>query len=496
MSNLMRNDDRPGAFEVLGGMRREGRRRLRLMAVLFLLVVLAALLTGWFWPRSYLGVATVLVSQDKSIQKLMDGRAVTTSVADRVMIAREVITSAPVLDDALELGGWLADAPDSALRDRRAELIRLNTQVGAPRENLIRIEFRDRDPARAAAMAQFFAERFMLESRTAQQLESAEAHDFIAAEVARYSTRLEQAEAAITRYHAEHPGSRSEPSGLLEARILQLHGERDLAKASTASPLRRSGSVAAQTASTEASLIDARIAETDRELDEALLRYTEAHPEVRRLARQRDGLLQRRSEAPASIAAPVVVARSSEISALPAQPAPSSNRIAALDAEIERELERLATLSQPAEALSRQLREREVARDLLDDLLRRLEYASLSKRLDEQGRGLGFQLQEAAATPTQSSGPRFVHFMLGGLGAAIALPLVLLFALVRYDPHLRSPAALSRSTGIAVIATVPMYWTAGDHRLLQRDRRHGMIAIAFALLLLGLASVARLALAA
>lgn len=496
MSNLMRNDDRPGVFEVLGGMRREGRRRLRLMALLFLLVVLGALLVGWFWPRSYLGVATVLVSQDKSIQKLMDGRAVTTSVADRVMIAREVITSAPVLDDAIELGGWLTDGSDAAERDRRAEAIRRSTQVGAPRENLIRIEFRDRDPARAATMAQFFAERFMHESRTAQQLESAEAHDFIAAEVARYGTRLEQAEAAITRYHAQHPGSRSAPAGLLEARILQLHGERDLAMASSAPTVRRSGSVAARTASTEVSLIDARIAETDRELDEALLRYTEAHPEARRLVRQRDGLRLRRAEAQASIAAPVAAARNSENVTLAAEPAPVSKRVALLDAEIDHELDRLAALSQPAEALARQLREREVARDLLDDLLRRLEYASLSKRLDEQGRGLGFQLQEAASTPTESSGPRFAHFMLGGLVAATAFPLVLLFGLVRYDPHLRSAAALSRGTGIPVLATVPMYWTSGDNRLLQRDRRQGLIVIALAVLLLGLASIARLALAA
>lgn len=494
MSSLLRNDDRPGVFEVLGGMRREGRRRLRLMALLFLVVALAALLVGWYWPKSYLGVATVLVSQDKSIQKLMDGRAVTTSVADRVMIAREVITSAPVMDDVLALGGWLADAPDAAEHDRRAESIRRNTQVGAPRENLIRIEFRDRDPRRAAQVAQFFAERFMHESRSAQQMESAEAHDFIAAEVARYEQRLAQAEAGIVAYHADHPGSRSEPAGLLEARILQLRRERDTAMASTTSTPQRSVAVAARTASTEARLIDARIAELDLELDQALQRYTDAHPEPRRLARQRESLLQRRTEARAAIPARATSPGPAGASRQP-EPAAPSSRVASLDAEIERELERLSALSQPAEALAQRLRERDVARDLLNDLLRRLEYASLSRRLDEQGRGLGFQLQEAAAVPTVSNGPRFAHFVLGGLVAATALPLVALFSLVRFDPHLRSAAALGRGTGLPVIATVPMYWTSGDRRLLRRDGRQALLAIGFAVLLLALASLVRLAFA-
>ncbi len=496
MNNLMRNDDRPGAFEVLAGMRSEGRRRLRPMGLLFLLVASLALLLGWFWPKSYLGVATVLVSQDKSIQKLMDGRAVATSVNDRVMIAREVITSAPVIDDVLALGGWLADDPDLAERDRRAEAIRRNTLLGAPRENLIRIEFRDGDAARAAAVAQFFAERFMQESRTAQQRESAEAYDFIAAEVAGYGARLTQADADIAAYRAAHPEARSEPAGLLEARILQLRRERELALADTGAAPTRSAAVAARTAITSSQLLDARIAELDRELDAALQRFTEAHPTPRRLARQRESLLQRRSEV--GVATPTVPTATTTTAAdvsgasRPLQPGAATGRVAAMDAEIDRLLERLSALSQPAEALARLLRQRDVARDLLDDLSRRLEYASLSKRLDEQGRGLGFRLQEAAAVPTQSNGLRFGHFVLAGLGAAAALPLLLLFALVRFDPHLRSAAALRRGTGIPVIASVPMYWTAGDRQLLRRDGRQALAAVAFAVLLLGLASAVRL----
>lgn len=494
MNDLMRNDDRPGAFELLAGMRSEGRRRLRPMGLLFLLVACLALLLGWFWPKSYLGVATVLVSQDKSIQKLMDGRAVATSVNDRVMIAREVITSAPVIDDVLALGGWLADDPDVAERDRRAEAIRRSTLLGAPRENLIRIEFRDGDAARAAAVAQFFAERFMQESRMAQQRESAEAYDFIAAEVAGYGARLTQADAEIASYRAAHPEARSEPAGLLEARILQLRRERELALADAGGAPTRSAAVATRTAITSGQLLDARIAELDRELESALQRFTEAHPTPRRLARQREGLLQRRSEVGVAtpVAAPTATAVDAGSGSRPLPSGVAPGRIAAMDAEIDRLLERLAALSQPAEALARLLRQRDVARDLLDDLSRRLEYASLSKRLDEQGRGLGFRLQEAAAVPTQSNGLRFGHFVLAGLAAAAALPLALLFALVRFDPHLRSAAALRRGTGIPVIASIPMYWTAGDRQLLRRDGRQALAAVAFAVLLLGLASAARL----
>jgi len=171
-------------------------------------------------------------------------------------------------------------------------------------------------------------------------------------------------------------------------------------------------------------------------------------------------------------------------------------RITQTESDINAELERVREMADPSPELAELARERDVPRDLYQDLLRRLEYARLSLSLDEEGRGLSFQIQEEASVPTRASGLRFLHFVVGGLAAALALPLALLLALVQLDPRLRSANAVQRRTGIPVLAAVPMYWNGSDQRRLVSDMRFALIAVGSSLLLLGAASVFKLVLGA
>jgi hypothetical protein len=67
-----------------------------------------------------------------------------------------------------------------------------------------------------------------------------------------------------------------------------------------------------------------------------------------------------------------------------------------------------------------------------------------------------------------------VHFAAGGLTFAIAIPLGLLFARVRFDPRVFSAPQLERLTGLSVMATVPPYLTSGDH---TRNRARMIAAV-------------------
>src|SRR5688500_979375 len=222
MRDLMRNDDRVPLAETLEGMRREARRRLRPMALIFLLVTVAALAVGWNWPKKYHAYATILVAEDKTIQKLMEGRAVPTGVVNRAMIAREVMFSRKVMDEIMRLGGWLDDAPDAAERTRRAEQVQGRTLIGAPRENLIRVDYWDTDPQRAQKVAQRYVELFQYESRVAQLRESRQAYDFIAGQTERYHGVLQAAEQRLREYREAHPEATVEPPTLVEARLAAL----------------------------------------------------------------------------------------------------------------------------------------------------------------------------------------------------------------------------------------------------------------------------------
>ena len=62
-----------------------------------------------------------------------------------------------------------------------------------------------------------------------------------------------------------------------------------------------------------------------------------------------------------------------------------------------------------------------------------------------------------------------MHFSLAGLTLALAIPLGLLFTLVRFDPRIRSARQLERQTGYPVLASVPLYMTQRE-RVRQRTR--------------------------
>jgi hypothetical protein len=84
--------------------------------------------------------------------------------------------------------------------------------------------------------------------------------------------------------------------------------------------------------------------------------------------------------------------------------------------------------------------------------------------MDRERRGLTMRIQDPAQMPVRPSGLRFMHFAMGGLAAAAAVPLSLLFLLVRFDPRVRSPHQLDRQSQYALLTVVPRYRTPRDRR--------------------------------
>jgi hypothetical protein len=76
-----------------------------------------------------------------------------------------------------------------------------------------------------------------------------------------------------------------------------------------------------------------------------------------------------------------------------------------------------------------------------------------------------------------------MHFGLAGIALALAIPFGLLFALVRFDPRVRSVWQLERTTGMTVLASVPFYPSPQDR---QRSRLHNSLLV---LMVLGVAAV-------
>lgn len=475
-------EDRAPLSEMVPVMLRETRKRVLPMAALFAVVALVALVVGMGWPRKYFATTSILVAEDNIIQQLMEGRAVPTSISDRALIAKEVVFSRKVMDDLLLLGGWLDDRPSPAVRDLRADGIRSRTVIGSPRENLIQIQYWDTDPQRAYELAQRMAELLIAESRQAKVRESREAYDFIADQVDQYHAKLSQAEESLKDFREKNPDARPGTETDVNVRIAelrrQLEGSRlqlmELESQERSLARQLSGTDSIATSPSRLGHFAERQAELQDELDTLLVSYTDQHPDVVRVRHQLDALhdemnrspRRREGEAPRVSLNPFHTELQTQLSETRSAAAGLRSRIAATEALLEDALQRGHLVTATESYLAELTRGYEVNREIYQDLLKRRENARLSMMLDQEGRGLTFRIHEPATVPARPSGLRLVHFAVGGLAAAAAMPLGLLFLFIRLDPRVRSAAELERTTGLPVMATVPTYWNAADRKAL------------------------------
>lgn len=480
---------------------REGRRRFLPMMIMFAVIGLLALAVAVSWPKQYRSSTTILISEDNIIRQLMEGRAVPTSIYDRAAIAQEVIFSQRVMGEVLAAGGWLDDDPQQAERERMVQQIKERTVVGAPRENLIQIDYWDREPGRAKLVTEMFATLFMAESARAKERESSEAYEFIATQVDQYRDMLVNAEERLKTFRDANEEARPGSSDEVGARIDELRSEiqdlrieRDALLSQRASQERQLAGLDSETGiQTYQAQLRQRIAIVQNELATLQIDLQPRHPDVVRARHRIEDLKAELAASETGRSVPIDGAGFSQstmqqemnldLSELRNTIAGLDSRIAATQRLLRQETARGRRVAESDLQHAELIRDHAVNRTIYEDLLNRLENARLSMSLDELGRGLTFRIQEPAVVPARASGPRFIYLAAGGLMAAIATPLGLLLLFVRLDPRIRSPEAIERVTQLPLLGTVPRCWTPRE-----RETQKRRVAIAVALLVSTLAA--------
>ena len=469
-------------IELLAASQREMQRRLGAMVILFIVIALTSLLVAFSWPKQYHSTTSILVSEDNIIRQLMEGRAVATSVYDRAAIAREVVFSRKVMDQVLDIGGWLEGDPAQAQRDQMAQAIESRTTIGSPRDNLILISYWDTDPVRAQAVTAKFAELFMGESAEAKRRESREAYEFIDVQVAQYHRRLLEAELRLKQFRDSSEDARPGSGMEVSTRVAELR--RDLENWRMQQQDLRSRMLALQSQlgelGTDTQLdsyqnqLRQQIARLQSEADSQMLDLTSRHPNVTR-SRHRIGMLKEELAASAerirrgedvsrSLHSPIHQELGSALGSVRREIAGQDARIRSGEALLANELQRGRRVADSDIELAELSRDHDVNQAIYADLLNRLENARLSMHMDETGHGLTFRIHEPAIEAAGPSGLRFLHIASGGLMAAVAMPLGLVLLLVRIDPRVRSPQALERITDLPLLVATPRYWNDADRR--------------------------------
>ncbi|UNK50263.1 hypothetical protein MNR01_04305 [Lysobacter sp. S4-A87] len=486
----------PVAFE-------ESRRHPVLLASVFTVIALAALLFGLLLPKKYNSATTILIEESNIIKPLMEGRAVPTGVVSRAGITREVAFSAKVMNEILKTGGWLAKNPSPLQKEQLIEQITSRTVISNPRENLIRISYTDTSAERAHDVTKRFAEMIMQESLATKERESRDAYEFIDSQVRQYHAKLTDAETKLENYRKSNPDARPGIDGDVNSRIGELRRMvdtsrmelMDLDSQGNALQSQLSGENEINVVQTRSGQVMAQMAELENERSRLLMNYTEQHPDVVRVQHQLRDLEEqlrqddarqdaRKIGAPTSLDGvasfnPLYGELKSKYAENRRQSAAVSSRIATSQHLLDQELGRSRHIAASESTLAELSRDYEVNRELYQDLLKRRENARVSMSLDSEQRGLSFRIQEPASYPLRGVGLRLVHVAGAGLGAAALAPLFLLIGFVRLDPRVRSPHQIETVAALPVIGSVPRYQTTPARR--QGNRRF-VIAAMIALL--------------
>ncbi|WP_067561406.1 XrtA system polysaccharide chain length determinant [Halofilum ochraceum] len=450
----------------------------------FALIALLATGAGAVWPKSYSSSTTILVESTNIVDGLMAGRAARGDIQNQYENAREVIYSRSLLRDVLEAGGWIT--PESPQRDvaEQIEAIRERITVTNPGDNLVQVDYRDGDADQAYETVRAIAQRFLDEMRAGRSQESVAAYEFIDRQVKQYEKKLEQTQEEIRALRKANPlaqpGSDREVTQRMnelrtqiddldqeirEARLRettlteQLSGEAEVSMLSTALDARRK-----------------RIAELQEELDTLRLSYHETYPDVVRIKEKLAELRRDVQQNPdagsggglsfgATRDNPVYQKLQEELYTVRGEINLLSSRKGDLESKLVETIARSGEIQGLQAEYEKLARDYEVNRDIYQDLQRRRENARVSVNLDSEQQGLTLRVSEPAYRPHDASGPRMLHFAVGGMVAGAGIPIGLLFAILLVDPRVRSAERLTRDSGTQVLETIPHMDTVGDRRL-------------------------------
>ena len=490
--------------ELLPIVLQEGRRRALAMVLTFAVIAMLTLLVGLFLlPKNYAASTTILAQESGIIQPLLEGRAVATGVTDRAGMARQVVFSRKVMEDILSTGGWTQDGPSPVQRDRLIEQIQDRTTITSPRENLVQIAYRDSDAQRTFKVTERLGELFINETLAAKERESREAYEFIDNQVQGYHRKLSEAEDNLQSYRSRNADAQPGSATDVNTRIASLRTQVEQTRMSmleqqsreTALAAQLSGESAVTAVQTRENLYRAQLLELQNQLDRLLLTYTEQYPDVVRTRHQIADIQrvmqqeEQRREQPSQTGSPFEDAQLNphyqelrrQLAEAQREVAATRSRLGIGETMLNEELDRSRRIVTSESALAELTRDYEVNRDIYQDLLRRRENARVSMQLDQEERGLTMRVQAPATMPLRPTGLRFMHFAIGGLLLAIAVPLGMVFLLARFDPRIRSAPQVARRIGVPVLTVIPPYHTPRErrHQLYRAALSFGIVAAVF-----------------
>ena len=464
-------------------------------------------LIGWAvvlrLPNQYEASARVYVDTQSILKPLLSGMTTMPNLEQQVVFMRRTLISRPNVEKLMRMVDLDVTAKDSKEHEKLVDELTSKIKVaGTERDDIYTITYVADNPKLGKDVVQSLLTIFVEGSFSGKKQDSEKAVQFIDDQIKNYEEKLAAAENSLKEFKIKHmgmlPQGNGDFSGQVQAATDQLSQARlELAEAEQARvALRRqiTGEPAKPgTETIDPALIDpeleARIATAQKNLDMLRLQYTEQHPDIIANRRLLDQLLAQKADLaknkkknvdPGAGYSPMLQQMNVALSQAEARVASMRARVGEYEARVARLRAQSVTAPEIEAQLAQLNRDYQVNRENYQKLVERRESARLSGDLSSATDMLTFRVIDPPTVPPQPSGPNRVRlFSLVFVGALVA-GLLVAFLMSQVRPTFMSQSALRDATGLPVLGSIGMNWTA--EQTVKRKRRLAALGVSVLLL--------------
>jgi polysaccharide chain length determinant protein (PEP-CTERM system associated) len=456
------------------------RRRWIYLATILPAALLLAIYLAFTLPPVYRSSATLVLEPSSIPDDWI--RSTVTSYANEQLgfVQRRVMTT----ENLASLIGDVDPYPNQpALSDvAKARLVIDNTETERvdpftfeplAESNALSIHFLNSDPDIAVEVARRMADMFLSHTRESRTEAATENYRFLQNQAELVRRDIEDLEQRLAEFKEQYGDALPEAEGRNQQALERMQRDLDsiLSQLPQANERRRSLEVELSQISPSLFSTDgdwrAELTSMQKELAEATQRYTEDHPDVRRLRRS----IQELSEQAASESVQQVEPDNPEyidvlnrLESVKQEIAVLENRAARLTAEIRGYEQRLSSAPEVEREYSQLTREYSFALDRLRRIQTDLDQAALGRDVESEARGDRLEMVRTPRRPDSPYSPNRLGILLLGfvLGGALAVGVAAITESV--DPTIRCSRDLGTITDIKPIAAIPVMRNESEKR--------------------------------
>ena len=437
---------------------------------------------GWgvvsMMPDKYESEARVYADTRSLLQPLLKGVAVQSDPYRDVKIIVQTLLNrnnmeriARESDMDIHLGTQTQGDYEQMLLDLKGDI----SIRSAGRENLYTIKYASNSPLVAKNVVQGVLDVFVESTLGEKRQESDVAQKFLEQQIAEYEKRLELDELKLADFKRKHggamPGSEHNYYAQLNANREQLEAaELELREAETSllsakAQLRGELDTAQPQPNT---LYDERISQLQTRLDDLLLRYTDAHPDVIETRRRIDDIIAQRQAMFERGGNKSSLANNPLYADLIMQVNSMENNVASLRVRVQRYQSRvneikqiLQTIPEVEAELTGLQRSYSITKSKYEELLTRRESALIASSANLSADEIKFDVLDPPKVPMHPSGPKRIIYLILVTFAGFAAGIGLSFLISQITPIVSTARQLTMASGLPVFGVVSATDTSG-----------------------------------